>query len=749
MEQNNDKVGSRSGTRKTTTLADIFEKPAGKSRGKGKKINPKHFKPVNDKAAKRRKAEEDGKQRTKQYYVADFENGVPKSNLYSDQPNVDVRLLDDERELTYADFEASVCRSVDWSELDYEEVVSDTRVWAAALCPVDATCTAKDVSITNSIEGFIQMVRKLESGSIVYFHNLAYDVTLLLVALFRMGYTLSQQERGWSKPAAGTFYPMCTEDGVWYALKVTFHHGNKTVEFRDSLKILPFSLDTIAKSLDTKAQKLLGTIDYSKHRPMDYQPTVEERKYIQNDVLVLSEALDLIRGREHDLTESLTIGSACMKAFKKTMNPLWYDRVFAELDAETDAKLRKSYRGGYCYVNRENPLINENQIVDLRGSIIRGNTYDVNSLYPWAMYKKVFPAGDPIDLAPEFWDPYGDMPYIVTVVVDFKKKEGFLPFIQLKGTSRFQENEYPMDSEGPVEVTLTGPDYRMFKRHYDLYSEEIVQVWGFESVKGIFDEYIEYWYEKKATATNPVDRMIAKLMLNNLYGKMAQSMVQIGGVPYMDERKILRIGSSLPEARSGGYIPIGAYITAYAREKMVNAAQANWNNFLYCDTDSAHLLGAMQGVEINPNELGAWDHEAEWDMARFVRQKTYIERVTGKGKDGKIIPQKPKITIKAAGATPLVKERLLYQLTDHVSGQWVHKSITLDKLDQVTNLRRPDHEVFERFAPGLTEAGKIRKINSVGGAMLVDSTFKIHPVDDMVKIDPVTGIAPPLYSVVS
>lgn len=662
-------------------------------------------------------------------YVADTENNVPRPTIYQDSNYVEVN---DPTPLMSPE---------DLTELDLIEAASQTRVWAAALCPVKDGVTADDVLVDNSIEGFIARCRQLPSGSKVYFHNLAYDGPLLTTALIRMGYTLSD-ETGFKKPAAGTFKVMVSDTGAWYSISVTFHHGNRHVRFDDSLKVLPFSVDNIAKSLKTRHQKLIGSIDYQLFRPVGYEPTDTEVAYIKNDVLVMAEALHQLHGRETDLTKSLTIGSACMREYKKMLGKgdlkrgrQVYDAIYAELDPEVDAKLRKGYRGGWCQVNRDNPLIANNEAVDLTASTVKGNTYDVVSLYPSAMHGKVFPVGEPIDANPSTFDGTDENPYIIRMRVDFTVKPKHLPFIQLKGNSIFAENEYVKDSQGTVEITLTKPDYELFVEQYDISYMDVLDYWRFAKATGLFDEYIDHWFEVKRTATNPVDRMIAKLMLNNLYGKMAQSMLRNSGVPYLDEDGVLRL-STFEDTARGGYIPVGSFITAYARCVTIRAAQKNFDGFLYADTDSMHMVGEAVGIEIDKTKLGAWDHEAVWDMGRFVRQKTYIERTL----DGEV-------HIKAAGATQTVKERITRKVSWFDDG-WKHKKLTFGDNDEITDPMREDREIFERFTYGLTEAGKLRRLAAVGGPVLSETTFRIHPPAH-VTLNPTTGLADTVWSVVS
>lgn len=667
-------------------------------------------------------------------YVADTENNVPKSDLYDGFEGV----TNDAQP-----------RQFDNSDLDDLEIASNTRVWAAALCEALESPDYSDVDVDNSVEDFLSRCRNLPSGSTVFFHNLAYDGPLIVTALIRMGYELDSETAKWKKPAHGAFSATITDTGVWYGLKVTFNHGNRCIEFKDSLKILPFSVDAIGSSLKTKHKKMKGAIDYQLHRPVGYEPTPIELDYIKCDVLVMSEAIHLMSTRDTDLTKQPTIGSGCMTDYKLTIgggdrkrgNKL-YNAWYPQLDPEVDLEIRKAYKGGFCYVNRDNPAICNNQILDLRNSQMKGETYDVNSLYPSAMYSKKFPLGEPWEIDPKDFDPQGRSPFVVKMIVDFWSKPKHVPFIQLKNNSQFAENEYVKDSNGPVELTLTQPDYELFMEQYDYGQLSVVRVWNFAEADDLFNEYIEKWYELKANATNPVDRMLAKLMLNNLYGKMAQSMIRNSGDPYIDEDNILRYEFKAGEAR-GGYIPVGAYITAYARQETVRAAQANFDAFLYADTDSIHLLGPAKDISVG-DELGEWDHEATWDMARFVRQKTYAERITHEWKKGKSGAKEytevdKQIVIKAAGATPVVKERIAHELTDFDNGVWSHRKLTRDQEDVCVDVKRSDEEVFERFTYGVTEAGKLTRRSVTGGVVLKETTFKIH-VPDGLFINKDTGV---------
>lgn len=99
----------------------------------------------------------------------------------------------------------------------------------------------------------------------------------------------------------------------------------------------------------------------------------------------------------------------------------------------------------------------------------------------------------------------------------------------------------------------------------------------------------------------------------------------------MFEDNKVKLVMGAPEKRDPVYTAMGSFITAYAREVTVRAAQTNYDTFAYADTDSLHLLitdGEDPGnIEVDKNKLGAWKFEYQFQDAIFVRAKSYIEHL--------------------------------------------------------------------------------------------------------------------------
>lgn len=291
-----------------------------------------------------------------------------------------------------------------------------------------------------------------------------------------------------------------------------------------------------------------------------------------------------------------------------------------------DSDVRKAYKGAWTYLKAgwENVTIEEPGIV-----------LDVNSLYPWVMATKKLPFGEGRFFAGKYKpDKIYDL-YIQMLSCSFELKPGYLPTIQLKKNLSFIPTQY-LDSSNGEEVTLclTSVDLEIFLTHYYVSNIQYYSGWKFKSSDKMFVDYVNYWMEIKIKAEkekNKAMRTIAKLYLNNLYGKLAKSPLIANKMPYLDDKGVVRFKMMPYENVDPIYVPAAAFITAYAREKTITAAQAVYDRFIYADTDSLHLLGTdiPEGIKVDPYELGAWKHENTFEKARFIRAKSYIEVIGG------------------------------------------------------------------------------------------------------------------------
>lgn len=497
-------------------------------------------------------------------------------------------------------------------------------VWAYALCEIG---NPDNFIYGNSLDAFMDYCESSETNLILYFHNLKFDGEFILSWLFNNNFKLitSKKER-----QSKTFSTLISDMGAFYSIEIYFDLSNpkkpKKLTIYDSLKILNFSVEKIAKDFNLPIRKL--TLDYKAKRERNHTLTENEINYIRNDVEIMARALKIMF--DQNLTK-ITIASDAMDNYKKIN--LNFRKYFPLLPIEIDQELRKSYKGGFTYLN---PLYKEKTT---RAGIV----LDVNSLYPSVMMHDLLPFGSPIYYEGKYEEDKLYPLYIQMITCSFKIKENMIPTIQIKNSLSFLPNEYLESSNDDlVTLVLTSIDLELFQKHYDIYDLSYNGGYKFKGISGLFSEYINYWSNQKIEAkqnNNGALYQISKLMLNSLYGKFGLNPITRSKIPFMNEEGIIKFKYSDKEERESIYVPIAAFITSYARRKTIEASQAirnyslltyNEDRYIYSDTDSIHCLFTdetelLQILEIDDYKLGAWKKESEFIKGRYLRQKCYIE----------------------------------------------------------------------------------------------------------------------------
>ena len=492
------------------------------------------------------------------------------------------------------------------SDFETTTLAEDCRVWAWAICNVEDT---RIVEIGKDLDSY--MTRICQTSSTHYFHNLAFDGSFIIDWLFRQGFKHSTA-RG---PKKREFTTLISNTAKFYSITVTWRNGH-TTEFRDSLKKLPMSVSNIARAF--KLEDTKGELDYRLERPVGWEPTAEEREYIRKDAVIVAQALKI--ELDAGMTK-LTVGADSLAEYKRISGTTWFNRMFPVLPDSMDAEIRKAYRGGFTYAD-------DRFKQRLLG---KGKTYDVNSLYPSVMYDRVLPFGEPVFFE-GFPEPTELHPlFLVSITFTATLKKDHIPCIQIKGNSQFVATDYLEVIDEPTTLMVTSVDLALWEDHYDLEIHAYNGGWLFKGIRGVFDKFIDKWMGVKTTSEGGM-REIAKLHLNSLYGKFATNPNVTGKVPVFED-DVVKLRTGEEETRPPVYTAMGVFITAYARDVTIRAAQANYDVFAYADTDSLHLMTWEEpvGIDVDPLKLGAWKLEYAFDAALFWRAKTYTEHVPKKG----------------------------------------------------------------------------------------------------------------------
>ena len=602
---------------------------------------------------------------------------------------------------------------------DFETEVYDgqkeTKVWLWGACPL----YTEDIEIGETIESFFEFLTKLNENVILYFHNLRFDGSFILYYLEQNGYknTYNEEAKEFEKlTQRKTYKYLVTEFNQWYKIDIMLPN-KKHIEIKDSLKLMPLDLRTLEKSFETRHNKL--NMEYIGKR--NNKATEEEVKYLKNDVFVLKECLE--KFKDFASLDNLTISSNAIAEFYKGYFDEDIPKMFECLSTFEYDFIKKSYRGGWCYCNP----IHQNKICK---DII---VLDVNSLYPSVM-NSISNSRYPIGKG----DYYKGAPIIkkdtytfIHFKCSFELKKNYLPTVQIKGNFLYNPREYLTTSDiydeeknkyykqvgninNIVEMTMSQTDFELFQEHYNISNLEYIDNISFDTELGIFDKYINKWYNIKRNEKG-AKRQIAKLFLNSLYGRFAQKPENCIRLFNIDkEEECLKSVICQGEDKKMVNIAIASAITSYARAFTIKYAQANYKNFAYADTDSLHLVNITDENEIVINnisdtELLSWKCERKCKYGKYLRAKSYIEW-----------NDTTDIDIKCAGLPNKFKELFIQSINND------YTNINEYSIEGQKFLK--EHHTIDDFHIGFKIPCKLVQKQIKGGCVLQETEFTVRKV---------------------
>jgi hypothetical protein len=296
---------------------------------------------------------------------------------------------------------------------------------------------------------------------------------------------------------------------------------------------------------------------------------------------------------------------------------------------------------------------------DVKGKIKKGFHYDMNSQYPKAMLNKL-PIGDPV------FSTNTDLSYYF----------GFVYALMTPPSESELKNLYIQYRDNLGKITCPRepfyrwiPSFELEQALKDKYKAQIFYGINFPESSNVdssklFEKYVTHFYNKKKNAKDNVEKNIAKLMLNSLYGKFGQKdienrikivsndeankILKCYHVSYFtsisDENVLIKYSSKLNEKLRRIYskedkliqletnfkkergvvsaVQISCAIAAYARLSINPFKNMISNKLYYSDTDSLVLENKLS-ENIVGKELGQWKLEAIIKKGIFIRPKLY------------------------------------------------------------------------------------------------------------------------------
>lgn len=304
-------------------------------------------------------------------------------------------------------------------------------------------------------------------------------------------------------------------------------------------------------------------------------------------------------------------------------------------------KILQAYKGGMTICNKKylgKALYNDKLPADLipkvEGIKIKDdiNHYDVNSLYPSVMENNSYPVGCPMVVISDYLKDNTEEfeKYLVNEMIENKKKiiiqiciesgqiiDGKAPLFLKKDICKElyhgirKNNEIAFDNSYKAFYesmfynveNITLEEFLLLKNNYKM-RYRIETAYIFDSLECLFDDFIRDMAQLKIeNDNNEFLRNCYKLCMNNLYGKFGEKIEKITLLKQLDENGDWLVKSNYDKNDTSTntlikknskyfYPPIAVYVTSYARMKMINFInEVGWENVLYMDTDSLHIIG--------------------------------------------------------------------------------------------------------------------------------------------------------------
>lgn len=462
----------------------------------------------------------------------------------------------------------------------------------------------------------------------LFFHNLPYDSSYLREALTEYAET-------WKMDLT-----LIAPDNREIMIKLSPTPESKTmlcvneVSIYDSARKIPAKLADVGALIGFEKLKEVSGNGFRTgwSAILDTLPEEEAFRYVDRDAEICGKAMLYMSKKGLDRP---TIGSCALAQAKELLGKYddedknykkWFD-CFPVLDFDTDKLIRKAFFGG---VNYSEP-----------GTYRDCVHIDRNSMYPSVMSFCDLPMGYPEVTSLEEADKSG-CPYIVDGCFKLHLRPDGIPYFHFKNALDSEieglEPAAPVrDCEQWHSMSLTNVDIDTLSMEYEIETGEIDGVYIFrQHAAGFFKPYVDRYIKEKIRCGNEGDkvgRMIAKLLLNSLYGKLAQGYKSDVYTYEPDEEGIWQISAKhatredyinmTPTQKAGamkGYIPAAVFITSYARQSLITVGHAikkNGGILVHADTDSWIFKGTPDMIPEecldvgHTGKLGLWELEHE------------------------------------------------------------------------------------------------------------------------------------------
>lgn len=478
-------------------------------------------------------------------------------------------------------------------DVETKDKLKGSKLWKIAL---KGKTRRVDCSIFDNIQDFLRVLIKVNKESVIYAHNLEFDIRFLL--------------------NHATFKKFIFYNRGVLACYLKFDDSDDIFQFRDSYGILPLSQDILAKSLKIKTQKY--DLDFERE-----DITNEEiEKRVTSDVLGLYEILvkanDFYRKRFHiNLLKRLTIAKFGLDILKsnylkeKVLNP-YFSGKYPIWDLYNIS--RSAYFGSRV------SLYDLEKQFDLV-------SYDINALYLNSMKNNPYPIGKirqfnypKKDILKNFGFSIVDFEVYKnkTCLIPLRTKNGiYFPYGRLKGiyNNHYLQYLFENDLGRLIEV----------KRSYIFSDYDYIFK---EFANDLYNERMEFKDDK-----NPFE-ILLKLIGNSSYGKFGQKALRFtyefleNLKDYMDNHELFNIDTDYfvrkekKRLLSFSLPHLSSYITDYSRIKQFEFLEKFKDYIVYTDCDSFTIPKEI--LVHTSTEIGQLKKEKSYKTFLALSPKAYM-----------------------------------------------------------------------------------------------------------------------------
>lgn len=399
-----------------------------------------------------------------------------------------------------------------------------------------------------------------------------------------------------------------------------------SIKFIDSYMLMKDSLHKLSWSFNVPHKKI--ECNFFNKSGKDYKDKFNNwdlfKEYLEYDTIGLYECIRYFENILHKFCGNikLTIASTSLSLFKNNYLKNWIYPI------NKDIKIGKLY-GKDIIINIEN---------EIRKYYIGGRTeidkrygeflyyYDINSLYPFIMYKNDFPISPPLYILPEQISKNDKGFFYCDIYYDKNKCESGLPFLPMKIFNKnFNKLIYPVGKwSGLYDIDVIN-----YAKNLG-YEIDIKYGFIFE-YEPIFKDFISDMYSLRKE--NDSYNIIFKYLMNTGYGKFAQhressQIIKITDFdlykdsdvkiePYIDELALFKVSKTID---SNYIIPsVSSRVTQLAQLELYKWYEKASYDIYMSDTDSFITSEKLPYSK----ELGDIKLEYEIDRGIFLFPKFY------------------------------------------------------------------------------------------------------------------------------